>query len=434
MSSKIEAGVWSRPLRGVLFAGLALGALGGCGGAQGSAQSPNGARRATTPADVDRWMARENGPFAKHTLQGELASAEYEAASPAKAECTKDSDGDQSCLMQLDMGRDSEGTANTIVCQIGTTLRGPFGTVLTGLLDGARLAEVPSFAVQKSENGIAAQFVSNYFHERDKVVGTVKLATFYSRGSSATCWDLAAGGRQTFARVTGAFFASLQFKPSPRKTHFAQAYERRKGDRATGFRYTALADRADKKSGLTEIDLRFTLETDGKSWVVDDGLSFVTRDAGGKIDFYKDAYFRGGTEIAALSVRPAEDGKLRVKLEVGPKSDAIELRPKAPLNSELWAASDFASVAAGKVQGYRYAIPGVKNGEPTLRYISITRASADVVLEEADGEDKEKGEIDAHVKDELHLDTTGRVAKEVASSHVAARVYTWGSVPTKVAR
>lgn len=388
-------------------------------------------------AEYRRLMSRENGPFTKHHLQlfGGLATGDYEALAPSKPECTPaDADGDSTCEVRLSLGSDPDGDADDILCFVDTTPRGPFGTVIAHRLAGAALVDMPRFSVTRVGEGVTVEFVADWVKHAETVntVGTLKVASFFSQGYSATCSDVRAGGRKTFTRVVGDLFRSLKFAPNPRRPAFmTAAYDLRQGDRSYGFRYGLIERRAGGKPGSAELDFSFRLQTDGKAWHTMDNSLLVMRDATGTVDLYRHAFAGGDKTVAVLSAKPSEDRKFRLKVERGDKSDALESTPKAPLTTELWSAAEFAKVARGARPAYRYAVLGVNDsGEPAFKYISITRSSADVLLEEEESDkNREKG-LDASLKDELYVLADGSVTKEVSTDSVSQRIFTWGKLPS----
>jgi hypothetical protein len=58
---------------------------------------------------------------------------------------------------------------------------------------------------------------------------------------------------------------------------------------------------------------------------------------------------------AALSAKPSEYKKFRLKWEAGAQTTGLESTPKAPLNTELWAVPELRKVASGAAKSYRYA-------------------------------------------------------------------------------
>jgi hypothetical protein len=396
-----------------------------------------GKARVDAAAEYQRLMSRENGPFAKHRLQlfGGLATGEYEAIAPSHPDCTPaDADGDSSCDVRLSLGQDADGDASDIHCLVDTTPRGPFGAIVAHRLDGAGLMEMPKLAVAKTGEGVSVSFVANWMKNAEDMntVGTLKVATFYSQGYSATCSDTQPGGRKTFERVVGDFFRSLKLAPNPaRPALMTMAYELRQGDRSTGFRYGLVEKRIGGKAGTAEIDFGFRLKTDGKTWTASDNSLLVARGATGNVELYRHAFSgANGQRMLVLSAKPSEDGKFRLKLERGEKTDALEATPKAPLSTELWSAGEFAKVSRGARSNYRYATLGIDDsGDPTFNYLSITRSSPGVLLEEEEASKKNAQDLEASLKDELHVLDDGSVAKEVSTDSISQRIHTWGRLP-----
>lgn len=382
-------------------------------------------------------MARENGPFDKHRLQlfGGLLTGEFEGKTATKADCKPaDADGDTSCELHLDMGQDADGDPNDIMCLLDTTPRGPFGNVVANRLDGAGLIEPPKLSVTKVGEALSVQLVANWLKPGQDVttVGTLKVATLFVQGYSVTCSDIRPGGRKTFDRVVTALFNSVKVSPNPKRpAYLSTAYDLRQGDRSTGFRYGLVEKRIGGKPGSAEFDFSFRLQTDGKTWQTLDSSLLVTRDAAGNVDLYRHAFSSGQTKThAVLTAKPSEDRKFRLKVERGDKSDALESTPKAPLTTEIWSAGEFAKVARGKSPSYRYAILGLdESGEPAFKYLSITRSSADVLLEEEEGGKKRDTDLAGALKDELHVNADGTVVKEVGSDSISQRLFVSGRLP-----
>ncbi|MDB4933465.1 MAG: putative lipoprotein [Labilithrix sp.] len=419
---------------------LAMSTAAGCVDAKrsGHARAGAGAKaHVDRSAELARLMSRENGPFPKHRLElfGGLVSGEYEAAAQSKPECTPvDSDGDSSCEVRLGLGKDEDGDPSDIYCMIDTTPRGPFGAIIANRLNGAGLMEMPKLGIAKTGDGVTVGLVANWMKAGEDLttVGTLKVAVLFNQGYSATCSDVRPGGRKTFDRVVGDFFRTLKFAPNPSRPAFmTMAYDLRKGDRTTGFRYGLIEKRVGGKAGSAEIDFAFRLETDGKTWQTMDHSLLVARDPAGNVELYRHAITgAGGKTVAVLSAKPSEDRKFRLKLERGDKSDALESTPKAPLTTELWSAGEFAKVARGARPSYRYATLGVDDtGEPAFKYLSITRSSNDVLLEEEESDKKTEKGLDGSLKDELHVLGDGSVAKEVSTDSVSQRILAWGKLP-----
>jgi hypothetical protein len=418
---------------------LAVWGAAGCvdAGHGGRAKNAKSRGNVDAAAEIQRLMAREAGTFPKHRLQlfNGLVTGEYEASAPSKVECTADgTDGDSSCEVRLVLGEDSDGDPNDILCLIDTTPRGPFGTVVANRLQGGGLIETPKLTVAKIGDGASVELVANWLKQGENVntVGTLKVATYFSQGYSATCSDIRPGGRKTFDRIVGELFRSLKFAPNPKRpVYLTTAYDFRQGDRSTGFRYSLVEKRIGGKAGSAELDFAFRLKTDGKTWQTMDSSLLVTRDAAGNVDLYRHALSGGnGQTHAVLTAKPGEDRKFRLKIERGDKTDSLESTPKAPLSTELWSASEFAKVAKGARPSYRYAILGVDDsGEPEFKYLSITRSSANVLLEEEESAKKNDTDLAGALKDELHVAGDGSVAKEVSTDSVSQRLFAWGKLP-----
>ena len=419
---------------------LAVSGAAGCVDAKhhgARAQSAKSRGQVDAAAELQRMMARESGTFPKHRLQlfGGLVSGEYEASAASKIECTPEgTEGDSSCELRLSLGQDADGDPNDILCLIDTTPRGPFGTVIANRLQGGGLIETPKLTVAKIGEGASVELVANWMKQGEDVntVGTLKVATYFSQGYSATCSDIRPGGRKTFDRIVGELFRSMKFAPNPKRPAFlTAAYDHRQGDRSTGFRYSLVEKRISGKAGSAELDFGFHLKTDGKTWQTMDSSLLVTRDAAGNVDLYRHAISGGnGQTHAVLTAKPGEDRKFRLKVERGDKTDALESTPKAPLTTELWSAAEFAKVARGARPSYRYAILGLDDsGEPEFKYLSITRSSASVLLEEEESAAKNDKSLTGALKDELHVSTDGSVAKEVGTDSVSQRIFAWGKLP-----
>lgn len=426
-------------LLSLVVVSLAVWGAAGCvdGKHGGRVQTARSRGRVDAAAEYQRLMSRESDAFPKHRLQlfGGLVTGEYESSAPSKVECTPASaEGDSSCELRLGLGQDSDGDPNDILCLIDTTPRGPFGTVVANRLQGGGLVETPRLTVAKIGDGASVELVANWLKQAESVntVGTLKVATLFSQGYSATCSDVRPGGRKTFDRVVGELFRSLKFAPNPKRPAFlTTAYELRQGDRSTGFRYSLVEKRIGGKAGSAELDLGFRLKTDGKTWQTMDSSLLVTRDAAGNVDLYRHAISAGnGQTHVVLTAKPSEDRKFRLKVERGEKSDALESTPKAPLTTELWSAAEFAKVARGARPSYRYAILDLdETGEPAFKYLAITRSSAEVLLEEEESARKNDKDLAGALKDELHVSSDGSVAKEVGTDSVTQRLFAWGKLP-----
>jgi hypothetical protein len=422
--------------------GIALvAALGSaaCGGSQPAAKTPNAKQE--TPAErtakIKKWFSREIDPVATQRVDlfDGFASGELESKTPIRPECSNTEAG-PACTVVADLGPDKDDPAlsSNIVCTVSTTSRA-FGPVLKATaLSGAQLDETPVLDVKTVGEGLSASFVANTTEQQgdNVLVGTAKFAALYAHGYMVACFDKRAGGRKTFDRITGHFFESLKFKSTV--TVFASGYQVRMGDRTSGIRFSSIAKRPGDDAGFVEQTSYFHLETDGKTWSMKDLIVVAERDGRGGIEKLEYLFWHEGEGPALLSAKPSEDNKkFRLKFELGNKANGLESTPKAPLNTELWAAPELARVSAGSAQTYRYAFLDLVDSDPAFRYLTITR-SAPRVLSEVQDEAPAPGAkhatpAPAGTKDELQVDARGLVTKEVSSQSVTELVHTWGNLP-----
>lgn len=416
---------------------LALASVSGCANKGGTPAATSHDAK-DVQARLEKMMARENGPFQKHKLEllDGLAAGEIEAQSAPKPECKKE-EGLPSCTFSVELGKDEDGDAHNIICS--TSLRfDAFGPTVKGLIDDGQLLETPRVEVKTAGEGIGVAFVANFSREADNSVsvGTMKVATFYAHGFMAECFDKGAGGRKTFGRIVDAYFQSLKFKEAPgRKVAFAFGYKERSGDRTTGLRFGYLA--TDPGSGATtQSEVAFSLTTDGKTWSVFDAGAEVVRDKDDAVESMRQLLWADGKGPLALSAKPGEDGKYRLKLEAGPRTNALESTPKAPFTTELWSAAELAKVANGGATSYRYATLGVNDDDPAFRYVTLTRAKPGVLLEEVEAGKRTKALADGapQPKDEMTVDAKGLVTKRVSTDSVLELVHSWGQMPSFAAR
>jgi hypothetical protein len=425
------------------LAGLALAAASCTEGAM-NARSASGGKVHQTLAERNEklrgWMAREMPPAEVRPvvmLDG-LASGELESQSELKPECKKTDTNGTFCEVKADLGKDGDGDAADVFCDV-TTDSQAFGLLLHGVLGQNGLDETPVLEVKPIGEGISAWLVANISRLEDQktIYGTAKLAALYAHGYVGVCLDLSAGGRKTFNRVAGHFFESLKFKENPKSTTlFAYGYQDHVGDRTTGFRYEVIRKRAEPDAGYVEAIAQFALETDGKTWEVKDAFRLVERDDKGGIDKMTNLFWFDGKGPAALSAKPSEDKKFRLKFESGNQTNGLESTPKAPLNTELWAIPELRKVASGASQSYRYAFLDLLDSDPAFHYITLTRTAPGVLLEDqepltASGKKNATGG-DGSSKDELHVDSHGLVTKEVSTQSVSELVYTWGELPALI--
>jgi hypothetical protein len=416
---------------------VALGSA-ACGGSQPSAKTPGGSKE--TPAErtakIKRWFSREIDPVATHRVElfDGFASGEIESKTDIRPECTNTEAG-MACTVIADLGPDKDDPqlSSNVVCTVGTTSRA-FGPVLKATaLSGAQLDETPVLEVKTIGEGLAAFFVANTTEQQgdNVLVGTGKFAALYAHGYMVACFDKRAGGRKTFDRITNHFFESLKFKSTV--TVFASGYQVRMGDRTSGIKFSSIAKRPGDDTGFVEQTSYFHLETDGKTWSMKDLIVVAERDGHGTIEKMEYLFWNEGEGPALLSAKPSEDKKFRLKFEIGDKANGLESTPKAPLNTELWAAPELARVSAGTAATYRYAFLDLVDSDPAFRYLTITR-SAPRVLSEVQDElpsqgAKHAGPTPAPTKDELQVDARGLVTKEVSSQSVTELVHTWGNLP-----
>ena len=361
-----------------------------------------------------------------------LASGEVEAVSAPKTSCKKTKAGGSLCSFEVDLGKDEDGDVANLYCTVSTE-HPVFGVMLKDLLEKQQLNEMPVLVTRAAGEGLAVGFVADATHETDSKTnfGTAKLAAFVAHGYFTLCFDPSAGLRETFSRVTGHLFDSLRFKDNPdAPAMFAYGYQERAGDRTVGFRYGSLTRRVAPDAGYVEASAHFFLATDEKSWQVRDAARFVDRDAKGNIEKMVELAWHDGKGPLELSAKPSEDRKFRLKLEAGSTTNGLESTPKAPLNTELWAAPDLLRVASGAAPSYRYAFIDLLDSDPTFHYITLTRSAPGVLLEN----EEPLTAPGAHAKvttskDELQLDAHGLVKKEVSTGSVFELIHTWGDLP-----
>jgi hypothetical protein len=408
---------------------IACAGRSGAKSASGSHESP-----AERSAKVKRWLARELDPAQTRqvSLFDGAVAGEIESKTEIRPEC-QNTDSGSLCSVIADFGPDQDDPEMTsnIVCSVSASVRA-FGPMLKATsLEKAQLDETPVLEVKQAGEGLSAKFVANTTEqEGDNVlVGTAKFAALYAHGYMAVCFDKRAGGRKTFDRVTGHFFESLKLKSTV--TVFATGYQMRMGDRTSGVKYSSIAKRPGDDAGFVESSAYFHLDTDGKTWSMKDLYVVAERDAKGTLQKMEYLFWSDGEGPAVLSAKPSEDKKFRLKFELGDKSNGLESTPKAPLNTELWAAPELARVSAGTAQTYRYAFLDIVDSDPAFRYLTITRSAPRVLAEvqeelPAAGGEKPSGPPS---KDELQVDARGIVTKEVSSQSVTELVHTWGNLP-----
>jgi hypothetical protein len=411
--------------------------LASCGGgsAEGAGAAAPQASLAERAALVEKWRARElvAVPMKPVNVLGGLATGEIESLVDLKPECKGTNANGDLCNFKIDLGKDSDGDPADVVCSVTTDLPA-YGVVLKNFLEKSGLDETPIIETKAVGEGLAVSFVANASREVDTKTsyGTAKMAALLAHGYFTLCLDDSAGLRATFARVTGHLFETLKFKDNPKGAAvFAYGYTERAGDRTAGFRFGAVVKRTDPEPGWVESNSHFFLETDGKSWQVKDAIQLVERDPKGTIEKLVELVWLDGKGPFTLSAKPSEDKKFRLKLEAGNQTNGLESTPKAPLNTELWAAPELLKVASGSSPSYRYAFLDVIDSDPAFHYITLTRTAPGVLLEdqEAAGGKKPAPTQAGASKDELQIDARGLVKKEVATQTTAELVHTWGDLP-----
>jgi len=415
---------------------LAAAALTSCGPA--AQQAPGAAAPHASLAErtalVAKWRARELAavPMKPLVMLDGLAAGEIESLVDPKPDCKNTSSNGTVCDFKVDLGKDSDGDPANVVCSVTTDLPA-YGVVLKNFLDKGALDETPTLDTKAVGEGLAVSFVANSSREVDSktMFGTAKMAAFLAHGYFTLCLDDSAGLRDTFTRVTRHFFESLKFKDNPKgPAVFAYGYTERAGDRVAGFRFGSLVKRTDPEPGYVEASSHFFLETDGKSWEVKDALHLVERDGKGTIEKLIELVWFDGKGPVTLSAKPSEDKKYRLKLEAGSQTNGLESTPKAPLNTELWAAPELLKVASGGATSYRYAFVDVIDSDPAFHYITLTRTAPGVLLEDQEASGgKKAAAADGASKDELQVDARGLVKKEVSTQTTSELVHTWGDLP-----
>ena len=399
-----------------------------------------------TPAepgsDVDpiellrKLKAWESEPVTTHavSLMDGTVKLSVESKSVPETECETSESLDYTCTIGMEFGEDALGDKHQMACVISKGIL-PFGTALKAMQGEFGLTEVPAFVAEKHEAGLTVSFVADAAYEDDTsfMIRTLKIKALYAKGFVAQCFDPNPGGRETFERVTAGVFDSLQVDDGAHAPMFAMGYRMREGDRTTGFRYRRLSPGKKEEDGkLVETGIYFSLETDEKTWSIYDSGQRIARDKAGKVDEFRSLSWFDGQGPLVVSAKPSEDGRYRIKTEAGNRSDAIELTPKVPISSELWSAGPLAQLATGKQGSFVYAEPTVDGGDPSLTYIFLTAEDDGLVLEAQRNHgafDKEDTGADS-TRDELHIDDSGFVTKEVTNHSVHELVFQTGALPT----
>jgi hypothetical protein len=402
---------------GSLLGGVAVLLLAGCAASPGAeAKAASTGKTPMTQEEMVRrlegFMAREQGPFDHFEVSffGGQVTGTVESASKPTVEC----DGGN-CVMMLDLGKDADGDASNIACTVSTALS-PFGPAVLAVVGEATLTETPRLTTRESGQGLAATFVANaqLVTDDNLMVATPKVGVLYARGFMARCHDVQAGGRKTFDRVVGGLFDSMEIEEKGEDAPagvFAVGYQRREGDRPTGFRFSFITRRGEKEPGHQELTASFALETEGTNWRLHDALGVVSRDETGAVEDMSRLAWVHGKGPLRLSAKPAEGKKMRLKFEAGSHVNALELTPRAPTNTEIWAAPELLAVSTGRSGSYTYSIPALDERDPSLHTLTLKRTAPGVLVEVEDDGSKKKAKAAPEEGDEIHVDERGLVTK-----------------------
>jgi len=362
-----------------------------------------------------------------------IMSAEVEAAAPPKVECKDSEAGLRTCGITLELGTDDDGTAHTLGCSASwAAVPLPFGMLAQTTLGDLRLEEIPRFDVAWSQGpqpALVATFTAQAQYETDQnvIVGTAKFAARYVPGHTLFCGDTTSGGEKTVARVVNGLFQSVQVKDAGNGVLLQSATRERKGDTPTGFRFEFV--RKNDDGSFAEVKSAFRLITNEKQWDVRDFTMAIARDNKGAVESLRQMYWDDKKVAGILSAKPAEGGKLRLKLEREGKSDALEVTPQATLSTELWESPGLLRVSTGAAPGHKYAILSVADdGEPALSYAKLARLRGNVVQEEIERPGT-RGKNMTSEKNELTVDERGFVIKQVSKDSVDERLHHSGTLP-----
>jgi len=251
-------------------------------------------------------------------------------------------------------------------------------------------------------------------------------------GYTVTCVDVGPGARQTFQRVVGGFFESLQFKPKKSKAALAAlGYRTRAGDQDTGFQYAVVHERPNHE-GFMEMSMTFRMKTDGKTWSIIDQQGWVERGVDGTVEKLTELYWVDGKGPAVLSAKPSEEGRFRLKFRIGSISNGLDATPKAPLSTPMWSGPELARLSSGALQTYTYARLDVEDSDPIFRYATLTRSGDGVLttrLSSSPPAAAEKASDTPNVSGEIQVNERGQVTKEVTSESVVELIYSFGELP-----
>ncbi|HSO36667.1 MAG TPA: hypothetical protein VLT33_29280 [Labilithrix sp.] len=431
----------------VTFAALALPFATGCGsagarsGAHPKAAAAHAERVGTDPAlraaklhRIRHWEASELKMFHVELPDG-MMSADVEGKTPPKVACKNLDDGTRSCAIVLDLGKDNDGDPRTVECAATwSAVPLPFGIMVNAALGHFGLDEPPRVDVAwagGSDGGLVARFNADVSYETDDttIVGTAKFAARYSPGHTMFCSDTTGGAQATMLRLTSQLFDSAKVKGLTDGVLIQDATKERRGDAATGFRYSFIR-KAEEGGGFTEVSSAFHLSSTDQHWDVRDYLRSASRDPKGAVESMKQVVWLNPKHVVVLSAKPGEQGRLRIKLENNGKSDALELTPRAPLSTEIWESPSLLRVGSGGSPKHRYAFLAVsEDGEPTLAYSNLTRIRDGLVQEEVEVHGKAPKSTGKNEKNELSLDGRGFVTKQVSSDSVDERLHLSGALP-----
>ncbi|MEA2752120.1 MAG: hypothetical protein QOI41_6263 [Myxococcales bacterium] len=423
----------------VLLATLALPFAAGCAPADGkSAAHAHGSGtdprvRAAKLQRIRQWEASQLKMFHVELPDG-LMSADVEAKAPPKVECKNLEDGTRSCGIVLDIGKDDEGDPRTVECSATwNAIPLPFGVMVRTALGKFGLDEPPRVNVAWAagrDGGLVARFNAHVSYEtpENTIVGTAKFAVRYTPGHTLFCTDTTGGAEATMLRLTSELFDSAKVKGNADGVVIQDATKERRGDAATGFRFSFIKKAED--GGFTEVSSSFHVMSTDERWDVRDSLRSASRDEKGAIESLRQVYWMNPKNVFVLSAKPGEQGRVRIKLEANGKSDALEVTPRAPLSTEIWESPGLLRVGSGGSTQHRYAFLAVSDeGEPTLAYSNLTRIRDGLVQEEVEVHGKKSKNADKHEKNELSLDARGFVVKQVSSDSVDERLYLSGALP-----
>jgi len=404
---------------------LLLGAV-GCKGA--SARQANDASSDQTAREkIARMMAREQGPFAQHevSLFDGRIEGEVESKSKPRVECEQVDDTER-CTVTLDMGVSETGKPSAIAC-VATNGHQPFGQQIHALAPGVKVFGRPEFDARKEPQGLSGHFsfdgVTN--EKGQPTLMSLKVSSLYSGVYTFTCLDLQPGGKQTFARVVRELFASLSFGDPPEFAgQHSLGYVKRQGDEATGFRFVHVGAVDGEQ---VQSSLYFNLKRTKEQWQTVDRDVFTLRSAGGELTKYQSRNWLHGLGPVVITAKPAEDGKLRIKVDNGNKSDALEITPRAAVSTEERMAPQLASLRSRTGRPTRYGFPALDaDGDPTLLYSVLEHHEPGIVYERVVSHaDFNQGSRDE--PSELHVDEHGVVTRQVNADEIIELVHRRGT-------